>query len=152
MNEVLLSLLKEMAFFLELNNENRFKVRAFLKAARVLKGQKQDITKLSHKELLAIDGIGKGIAAVIEEYKRAGTVAELKAIQKKFPAGIWELAEIPGLGVKKIKTLLKELNIGSQAELEYACQEKSPHRIERIWRKNSKKSLKKSSPLQNQPG
>lgn len=123
MNEVLLSLLKEMAFFLELNNENPFKVRAFLNAARVLKNQEQDITKLSNKELLAIDGIGKGIAAVIEEYKKAGIVAVLKAIQKKFPSGIWELAEIPGLGVKKIKILLKELNIGSQAELEYACQE-----------------------------
>ena len=142
MNEVLLSLLKEMAFFLELNSENPFKVRAFLKAARVLKSQEQDITKLSNKELLAIDGIGKGIAALIEEYKKAGTVVELEAIQKKFPSGIWELAEIPGLGVKKIKILLKELNIGSQAELEYACQENRLIELKGFGEKTQKSLLK----------
>ena len=142
MNEELLSLLKKMAFFLELNGENPFKVRAFLKAARVLKDRKQAILRLSSKELLAIDGIGKGISAVIGEYKKTKTIKELEALQKKFPPNIWELTEIPSLGVKKIKTLLEELNIGSQAELEYACQENRLIELKGFEEKTQTKLLK----------
>ena len=117
-------ILREMAFFSELKNENPFKIRALQRSADLLEEQGVDAAELVRTgEITKIPGVGKGTQGLVKEFVDTGKVAEHESLRREFPAGILELLEIRGLGPKKIKALYVQLSIGSLGELEYACQE-----------------------------
>jgi len=123
-NESLASLLREMAFLGELQEENPFKLRAWANSARILEEDSRDLKDLvASGEITSIAGVGKGTQAIAKEYVETGRVKEHDQLRASFPATIFELLEVPGLGPKKAKALYKELHIGGLSELEYACQE-----------------------------
>jgi DNA polymerase (family X) len=123
-NDSLASLLREMAFLGELQEENPFKLRAWANSARILEEDSRDLKELVASGAIGeIPGVGKGTQAIAKEYVETGRVKEHDALRAAFPATIFELLEVPGLGPKKAKALYKELHIGSLSELEYACQE-----------------------------
>src|ERR687894_1190331 len=62
-NEELARLFSEMAELLELTGETGFRVRAYDRGARALSGYGADLSTLSERELAAIPGVGKAIAA-----------------------------------------------------------------------------------------
>jgi len=74
-------------------------------------------------ELEKIPGVGKSIARHVDEWCREGTFDEYEKLKARFPAGIFEILNIPGLGPKKARVLYRELGISSIGELEYACME-----------------------------
>ena len=113
--------LDEIARYLELDGENAFKRRAFIRAAdavRDLDANIEDLIELG--ELDNTTGIGKTTAGVIREVVATGESSYLDNLRSRFPAGILELAEIPGLGMKKVRTLYDDLGIGSLVDLENA--------------------------------
>lgn len=119
--------LEEMKYLLELNGENPFKTRAFEKAADVIRGLDDsiDLKKLAdEKKLTELPGIGKGISETLTSYiLENGKKDLLEELKKKLPAGLVEFSQISGLGPKKAKLLIEQLNITTYAELEYACRE-----------------------------
>jgi DNA polymerase (family 10) len=118
------SILREMAFFSELKNENPFKIRALQRSAELLEEQGKDLPELVRSGgITKIPGVGKGTQALVKEFVDSGKVAEHESLRREFPEGILELLEIRGLGPKKIKALYEQLTIGSVGELKYACQE-----------------------------
>ncbi|RZA09812.1 MAG: DNA polymerase/3'-5' exonuclease PolX [Proteobacteria bacterium] len=123
-SESLSSILREMAFLGELQEENPFKLRAWANSARILEEDSRDVKDLvASGEIASIAGVGKGTQAIAKEFVETGRVQEHEALRAAFPATIFELLEVPGLGPKKAKALYKELGIGGLSELEYACQE-----------------------------
>ncbi|MFE8703774.1 DNA polymerase/3'-5' exonuclease PolX [Cytobacillus sp. FJAT-54145] len=112
-------LLETIAVFLELKGENTFKVAAFRKAAIALEADDQSLTDI--KDFTVFPGIGKGTAAVIEEFILEGKSTVLKELQEEVPKGLIPLLQLPGLGGKKIAKLYKELGIESITDLEQAC-------------------------------
>ena len=123
-NETLASLLREMAFLGELQDENPFKIKAWQNSARILEEDSRDLTELVKTgEIASIPGVGKGTQAIAKEYVETGRVKEHEELRAAFPATIFELLEVPGLGPKKAKALYRELHLASLSELEYACQE-----------------------------
>jgi DNA polymerase (family X) len=123
-NEQLASILREMAFFAELQGENPFKIRAWQKSADLLEEQADEAAELvSSGQIAKIPGIGKGTQALVEEFVKSGSVGECESLKAKFPPYILELTEVRGLGPKKIKALYEQLGVGSLTELEYACEE-----------------------------
>lgn len=80
------------------------------------------IFKLDTLEIQKIRGIGKSVAASIEEIKQSGTLVELEELIAETPEGVLELFKVKGLGVKKIKTLWRELGIDNLNELRIACE------------------------------
>lgn len=123
-NEILASLLREMAFLGELQDENPFKIKAWQNSARILEEDSRDLVELVKTgEIASIPGVGKGTQAIAKEYVETGRVQEHESLRAAFPATIFELLEVAGLGPKKAKALYKELHLASLAELEYACQE-----------------------------
>lgn len=118
-----LQLLEEIAELMKLNDENPFKVRAFEKAQKTLEGRKDLEKRAKDGTLTELDGVGKGIAAVLTEYFKTGGSAERDALKAKLPDGMLELTQIPGLGPKKARLLIEELEIRTWGELEYACRE-----------------------------
>lgn len=123
-NESFASLLKEMAFLGELQEENPFKLRAWANSARLLEEESRELSDLVKSGAITeIPGVGKGTQAIAKEFVETGRVKEHEAMRAAFPATIFELLEVPGLGPKKAKALYQELHIGSLSELEYACEE-----------------------------
>lgn len=116
-------LLDEMKELLTLNGENVFKARAYERASAAVSGRDDLKERAAQGKLTDIEGVGKGIAGVLEEFLLHGTTTERDALRAKLPPGLWELTRLPGLGPKKAKQLIDELGVTSAGELEYACRE-----------------------------
>lgn len=115
--------LEMTAKLMELHGENPFKVKALSSAAYRIDKSGIELEGKSKEEIEKIEGIGKGIAAKIEELQTAGTTKELADLMEKTPAGVIEMLGIKGIGPKKVAQLWKELEVESPGELLYACKE-----------------------------
>ncbi len=116
-------LLEEMKELLALNGENVFKVRAFERAALAVAEHPDLQARAQAGTLTELEGIGKGIAAVLTEFLLQGTTTERDNLRAKLPPGMWALTRLPGLGPKKAKQVIEVLGVTSVGELEYACRE-----------------------------
>jgi DNA polymerase (family 10) len=112
----------EMASLLEVNGESRFRVRAWERAAQTLEALPADVEILAARgELTTLPGIGRELAARIEEYLATGRIAQIEAQRAGLPAGFLTLLELRGLGPKTARTLWERLGIDSVDALEDAC-------------------------------
>jgi len=116
----LIRLLEIIAVYLELKGENPFKVSAFRKAASALETDERDLTEI--EDFTTIAGIGKGTAAVIDEYIKEGTSSVLQELKEEVPPGLIPLLQLPGLGGKKISKLYRELEVVDVISLKEACE------------------------------
>lgn len=114
--------LEEIARYLEISEQNRFKSLAFLKAARKIEDLNSDVvTFVESGEIERTPGIGKAIGPIIVELVSTGQSRYLEDLRKQYPAGIFDLMEVEGLGLRKIGMLYENLHIGTLEELESAC-------------------------------
>lgn len=132
-------LLETIAVYMELKGENPFKVSAFRKAAAALEIDDRSLAEMG--ELTALSGIGKGTAAVIEEYITEGSSSVLKELQQEVPQGLVALLQVPGLGGKKIAKLHKELAIEDAEGLKQACHEGKIRELAGFGKKSEEKIL-----------
>src|SRR5215203_1029049 len=116
-NEELARLFSEMAELLELTGETGFRVRAYDRGARALSGHGADLSGLSERELAAIPGVGKAIAAKVREYLDTGRVAKLDELRAQVPPGLRALVRVPGLGPAKARLVHERLGVSSPEEL-----------------------------------
>jgi DNA polymerase (family 10) len=115
--------LKLTAQLMELHEENPFKIKSIANAAYKLDKTDIDLDGKSLEELSAIEGVGKSIAAKINELQTTGNLKELSEMVAKTPIGVIEMLKIKGIGPKKVGQLWRELEIESTGELLYACNE-----------------------------
>jgi DNA polymerase (family X) len=101
----IIRLLETIAIYMELKGENPFKVSAFRKAASALETDERTLPEI--EDFTTISGIGKGTAAVIDEYIKEGTSSVLKELKQEVPAGLIPLLQLPGLGGKKLPSFIK---------------------------------------------
>jgi DNA polymerase (family 10) len=103
---------ERLAGLMEISGGDKFKILSFRRAADSLREAGEDLKTLcEQKRLTSLPGIGKGIAARIEELLATGTMADLAALQQKFPAGLAVLMDIPGLGPKKVALIHEKLGV-----------------------------------------
>ncbi|MBI4587511.1 MAG: hypothetical protein HY725_01615 [Candidatus Rokubacteria bacterium] len=109
----------EMADLLEIKGENVFRVRAYRRAAENVESLTEDIAAVGERgELMKIAGIGKDLAAKIQEYLALGKIADLEAMRKEVPRGLLSIMEVQGLGPKTAKLLYDRLGVDSVEKLE----------------------------------
>ncbi|MBI4993609.1 DNA polymerase/3'-5' exonuclease PolX [Candidatus Wolfebacteria bacterium] len=124
LNRELAKIFRNMAFYLEMEGVS-FKPQAYEKAADVIESLSQDIENVYKsgglKSLEELSGIGKNIAAHIEEYIKTGKIKNYSDFKKKIPVDIDELSQVEGLGPRKIKALYSELKIKNLIDLEKAA-------------------------------
>jgi DNA polymerase (family 10) len=122
--EQTIELLETIARLLELKGENPFKIRAYTNAARVLETFSGNFqaTVLDQK-LGELSGIGDAIAKKILEYVQTDKLEYFEKLQAEFPATIFELFEITGLGGKKVKALYEKIGVKNIADLEAAAKD-----------------------------
>ncbi|HBH35926.1 MAG TPA: DNA polymerase/3'-5' exonuclease PolX [Gammaproteobacteria bacterium] len=121
-NEEIAHAFDEIADLLEIEEANPFRVRAYRHAARTLRGLGREVGELAARgdDLTRLPGIGKDLAAKIEEMLESGKIKALDKLHKIVPMGVEALLQIPGLGPKRVKRLYHLLGIESVKQLEQA--------------------------------
>ena len=122
-NSDIADLFKLYADLSELHGANPFKTKQFTNAFFRIDKMLTALENLTITELEKIEGIGKGIAAKIDEINRTESFAELNEIIANTPEGVLQMMKIKGIGPKKIAIIWKELEIEEIGELLYACKE-----------------------------
>ena len=142
-NEEVARLLREMGDLLELQGENGFKVVAYRRAARSVESMKTDLEEVSRRGgLESIPGVGKAIAAKIDEYLKTGKIESRERLFRETPPGMAEMLSISGLGPKTVSMLHQKLGVSTVAELEAAAREHRVRRLPRMGPTSEKKILR----------
>ncbi|MFX4261371.1 DNA polymerase/3'-5' exonuclease PolX [Pelotomaculum propionicicum] len=123
-NEEVAWIFYELADLLEFKGEDFFKIRAYRNAARILAGLEEPLEEIrSRRGLSKIPGIGKNIAAKIDEVLATGRLQKLEGLLKEIPPGILEVMSLPGIGPKRAAMFKERLGITSLGELAGAARE-----------------------------
>lgn len=114
---------EKIALLMELKGENPFKIRAYRTGAEIVESFAGDIMKLAaENQLDGIKGLGEALRDKLHEMATTGKLVFFEELRTEFPAGIFELFNIQGLGPKGIKQLHEELGVGSIADLKSAIE------------------------------
>lgn len=119
-NGAVASLLSEYSELVVITDGDRFRARNYAKAAKAVGGHSEPVAAMSEAALVKIPGVGKSIAGKIAEIGRTDTFAALEDLRAQVPAGVLDLAKVPGLGPKRAVQLAHELGISDLAGLEAA--------------------------------
>lgn len=128
-NEGLAKVLRNIGFLTEVEDEPnaQFKSRAYYRAADSVENLEDDVAGLYKKggtdALQEIPGVGKAIAAKIEEYVKTGKVAHYEEQKARVPVDIDQIGRIEGIGPRSLKAMYEKLKITNLAELEVAAAE-----------------------------
>ncbi|PFW97509.1 DNA polymerase/3'-5' exonuclease PolX [Bacillus pseudomycoides] len=144
-----IKLLETIGLFMELKGANPFKISAFRKAAAALECDDRSLSEI--EDFTKIPGIGKGTAAVIQEYIEAGTSEVLQELEKEVPSSLLPLLKLPGLGGKKVAKLYKELGIIDMETLQRACEENKVQVLAGFGKKTEEKILEAIAQVGSRP-
>ena len=117
---------EHIADILEYRGDNLFRVRAYRNAARTIGGLVESLSSVRSdpdRQLTDLEGIGTDLAGKIDSLLDTGLLPLLEELERQVPAVVFDLMRVPGLGPKKVKTLVDALGIDSLAALEEACRE-----------------------------
>lgn len=135
--------LTEISDMLELLGENPFRIRAYRRASRSIELLPESIETIWREGRLdEVEGVGKGIAAGIEQWLKTGTIDYYEELQTQVPRGLLEVTRVPGVGPKRARLLHDELGIGSLEELEQACVEGRVRTVKGLGAKTEENILK----------
>ena len=124
-NKEISEMLSEYTDLMEIVGENKYRVRAYDNASRILSDRTIELKKLVKEDNLEeIKGIGEGIAQTIKDIYEKGFCEPLEELRKQLPPGFEELLNIPGLGPKTAGRFLEELEIENLEDLKQALQDK----------------------------
>lgn len=121
-NDTVARALMRIRTLMELSGEAFYKFMAYERAASTLENAAPVEQLLASGELTSLPGIGKSIAAAIEEIVKTGSCAQLETLQQRYPPTIFEVLGVSGIGIKTAAMLHDRFGIGSLADLERAVE------------------------------
>jgi DNA polymerase (family 10) len=117
-NGAVAQMFQEIADYLELSGENSFKTRAYRRAAEAIAELEEPVEELAQNHALDdVEGLGPATLAKTREFLATGKVRVLEQLKERYPAGLLEVMQVPGLGPKKVALLYQERGIDSVAAL-----------------------------------
>ncbi len=137
-------LLDETAALLEIDAADPFRVRSYRRAAEAVEQQTESVASLidDPKQLTAIGGIGKGMAANIVDLVRTGSMPLRDELLKKYRPTMLELLRLPSMGPKTVALLWSALEIADMDQLETAAKAGHLSTLPRFGQKQVDKILK----------
>ena len=121
-NEEVAWIFQELAGLMEVKEEDFFKIRAYKNAARILAELEEPLEEIRRRgDLTKIPGIGKNIAAKINEILTTGRLQKLEDLSKEIPPGLLDIVSLPGIGLKRAAQFRDDLGITSLGELAKAA-------------------------------
>src|SRR5665213_2690475 len=140
---------------MEVAGEDSFRIRSYRNAASVIEGYPESISSIlknPERKVIEIPGIGKGIAAILQEIEQRGSFERRDEMLEKYPAEALELLKIQGLGPKSIRVLFEQLHITSIDTLERACKEQKLRELPRMGAKLEEKVLRSIASYRQRAG
>src|SRR5580704_16021304 len=140
---------------MEVAGEDSFRIRSYRNAAGVIEGHPESISSIlknPERKVTDIPGIGKGIAAVLQEIEQRGSFERRDEMLEKYPESALELLKIQGLGPKSIRVLFEQLQITSIDSLERACREQKLRELPRMGAKLEEKVLRSIAAYRQRQG
>jgi DNA polymerase (family 10) len=143
-NKAIANVFYETADLMEINGDDSFRIRSYRRAAEVIEGLPQQVSGLidEPKKLLEIPGIGKGMAANIQELCRSGKLGPHQDLLVKYRPSMLELLKIQGLGPKTIALLWSAFQVSDLASVEKLAREGKLRELPRLSEKSEQKILK----------
>ncbi|RLC67167.1 MAG: DNA polymerase III, partial [Chloroflexi bacterium] len=113
-----------MADMLAIQGANYHRVLAYRRAAENVATLGRSLEEIWRAgELETIPGIGKTLAAKIDELMRTGRLEAYEDLRAQVPAGVVHMLQVPDVGPKRAALFWKELGITSVKALEQAARE-----------------------------
>jgi len=111
-NQEIAQLLRNVAAVYEIKGNNRFKIIAYQRAADSIEHASSEIKDFwDENQLDQISGIGKSIAAHLDELFKTGKVKHFEKLISKLPPATFIFLNIPNIGPKTAYRLAKSLGI-----------------------------------------
>ena len=104
-------ILREIGIFIELQDENPLRGLSYRRAASSIENIEHFDEWIKRQELETLPGIGEKIANLIYVLKKEGRLTFYDKLKKKIPSTVYELLNIPGISVQKVRILFKDLHI-----------------------------------------
>ncbi len=141
-NKKVANVFYEIADLLDLQG-NRFRPRAYRRAARTVESMNEDLMNYYEEgSLREIEGIGEALEDKISEFIETGSLGYLEDLKKELPEGLLKVMKVPGIGPKKAKKMYDELKISSLQDLKEAAEEKRIRKLDGFGAKTEEKILK----------
>jgi DNA polymerase (family 10) len=113
-----------MADILAIQGENYHRILAYRRAAENVSTLGQPLEEIWRVgELETIPGVGKTLAAKIDELMCTGCLEAYEKLKAQVPAGVVEMLQVPDVGPRKAALFWNELGITSIEALEQAARE-----------------------------
>jgi DNA polymerase (family X) len=119
LNRKLAELFQSIADSLTDQNANPHRIRAYRRAATSIRSLHEDVAAIAGRgELQTIPGIGRDLAAKIEEFLATGTVQAQKTAATPLPPEVAAWTSLPGLSESLVQHLYGRLGIRTLDDLE----------------------------------
>lgn len=131
-NTEIAAIFDHVADLLEIQDANRFRVRAYRNAANTIRDQSRSVADMldEGEDLSSLPDIGEDLACKIAEIVKTGELPLLEEITGDVPEAIVEATRIPGIGPKRARALFEALDISSVEDLKRAAEDGRVARIE----------------------
>lgn len=123
-NQEIAQILVHISQILDIQGENTFKIRAYIKASETIENLTYQLSSLEDKKKIAeLPGIGEGIAKKIKELLETGKLKYYEDLKKSEYAPLTEFLKIPGVGPKHAKLVYDKLGVKTVEQLQKAAQQ-----------------------------
>src|ERR1700753_1294209 len=143
-NKAIANIFYETADLMKVAAADGFRIRSYERAAEALEGWPQQVSEIyqDEKALLAIPGIGKGMAGNIRELMATGKLAMHEEMLKQFHPSMLQLLKISGLGPKTIALIWDAFKICDVDGVAKLASEGKLRTLPRLSEKSEQKILK----------
>jgi len=123
-NQEIAEILVHISQILDIQGENPFKIRAYIKAAETIEALTYQLSSLEDKDKIQeLPGIGEAITRKIKELLETGKLKYYEDLKKSEYAPLIEFLRIPGMGPKHAKLVHDKLGVKTIEELKKAAEE-----------------------------
>ncbi|MCL6441059.1 MAG: DNA polymerase/3'-5' exonuclease PolX [Thermoleophilum sp.] len=122
-NADIAEMLERLAALYELDGAEPYRVNAYRQAAESVRHATVSVAELARSgRATELPRVGPTIAGKIRDFVESGTVPALERLLAKYPPGLLEVMEVPGIGAKRARLLWETLGVGSLEDLERAVE------------------------------
>ena len=119
----LIALFLSMAGLLASRGENPYKIKAYRRAAESLRILQEDIREVAERgDLQTIPGIGKDLAAKIQEFLSTGRIRAYEELKAPLPESVRDWVNLPGFSEPVVHDLFFRLGIMTWEDLQTLAQ------------------------------
>jgi DNA polymerase (family X) len=148
-------ILHETADLMEIAGEDGFRIRSYRNGASAIEGYPESISGIlanPERKITDVPGIGKGLAAVLQQIEDQGSFDKRDELLKKFPPAALEFLKIQGLGPKSIAMLFEHFQLTTIDQLEQLCRDQKLRELPRMGAKLEEKILRSIAQIRERSG